>query len=144
MPILGDVRYVDDAQPTLRNAPLLLAALEVSLPHPTREGSTLHVCIDEPRRFRAFELLPEAASGDALLAAVVRAGQRRSEAWKARWAAACAEAPDERGYVEKDAAKRDPAFVRAFVRGAAPEFEGGAWLPPGLDLGGEAEAAGGT
>lgn len=80
-PIVGDVRYCGERR-TLRQVPLLLAAVEVSFEHPVTE-ERVEVSIEEPARFRSFALLPEDADESTLLAAVIRAGQRHSDEWKA-------------------------------------------------------------
>ena len=138
MPIVGDVRYAaqadDGAASTLRYAPLLLMAIEVDFDRPPTGpdggddgcvggrcvgSERLRCSLEEPKRFRNFELLPpvpatlvmleggdcsgggregaydDAARDDAeatrrLLAAVVRAGQRQDRRWHALWTKWCA------------------------------------------------------
>ena len=62
-PIVGDVRYVANAQRTLRGAPLLLAAVELAFDHP-QTAERVEVAIAVPRRFDAFELLPPLSAGE--------------------------------------------------------------------------------
>ena len=136
-PIVGDVRYVPQGVRTVRQAPLLLAALEVEFTHPSSQ-SRIRVAIDEPSRFRSFGLLPQPPmAGDIegevhFLAAVVRAGQKQSPCFKEKWAAfcranACWEGSPEGG--ERDARKIPLATLRAFFSIAQHEFAGTAWMP---------------
>eukprot|EP00928_Gymnodinium_smaydae_P028534 TRINITY_DN21732_c0_g1_i1.p1 TRINITY_DN21732_c0_g1~~TRINITY_DN21732_c0_g1_i1.p1 ORF type:complete len:433 (-),score=58.47 TRINITY_DN21732_c0_g1_i1:197-1444(-) len=160
-PIVGDVRYVPDGMRTLRGSPLLLAALEVSFEHPV-SAERVTASIEEPKRFTQFELLPGAdVDPHERLAAVIKAGQRQSPAWKEAWAAYCASLGSDAGgvgaiggkdcsgaavsdaitedsvarsFVEKDPKKRRLCDLRTFLlsRRDAGALADTPWIP--LDL----------
>lgn len=119
LPIVGDIRYCGDVK-TLRNAPLLLVALEVAFDHPA-SGERISVRMEEPARFSAFALLPQlpdASLGEQpLLAQAIQAGQRCSQTWKQRWGDFC-------GPEERDPKKRPLSFLKHFLVNVREEFEG--------------------
>uniref|UniRef100_A0A7S2JI25 Uncharacterized protein n=1 Tax=Haptolina brevifila TaxID=156173 RepID=A0A7S2JI25_9EUKA len=123
---------------TVRNAPLLLVAMRVAFCHPT-SGLPVRVEIEEPVRFSAFSLLPTFVTHTKLevMAAVIRAGQRVSDAWKARWADYCVQHGAWEGAPaggERDAMKHPLASLRAFFDRVGAEFEGAPWLPAEIYL----------